>query len=202
MNIRGLSVALFATLIFPAVSNAQDQWNAQKRVRDVSVRTIERAIQCEIGHFAREVQKWQITITSERSKAAYSLSEKIANTGGYDASVKLADFLHAGGNATEGSGIEDTIEFDPYTISVRNEDACSKRDDALVLLDLRECLARAAEVYDHSNFTCNAQINVKKDISGGVGLPVYLVTIGAGGSWEAEYSQGVKVVAPKMKPSK
>jgi hypothetical protein len=197
MIARGLTIGMFATVFLISATQAQAQWSAEKRVRDVGVRTIERAIQCEIGHFAREVLKSKITITPERSLALYSISEKIETAQGYGASVKLGSFFNAGGNYNQNATVEDSIDFDPYAISVKNEAACSKRDDALVLLDLRDCLARVADVYDHSSFKCNAQINVRKDLSGGVGIPIYLVSIGPNASWGAEYSQGVKVVAPK-----
>jgi hypothetical protein len=171
--------------------------NAEQRVRNVSVKTIEKAVQCEIGHFARSIAKQKIT--PDRLRAAYALSEKVATNGGGGVDLGIFSWINFSTHQTQGWDTEADISFDPIHIHADNEKACSRRPDALQLLDLRVCLQRASEVYDHAHIKCGSQINVKRDLSGGVKFPIYVVTLGPEASWGTEYSQGVKVIAPPVR---
>ena len=183
----------FTLLLVAGASTSQAQEGVQY-VNNVSVRTIERAIQCEIGNFAKYISRQKVA--PARMRAAYSLSEKVSNSGGFGMDLGIFSWINLGASQNQGGGSEGDVTFDPVNIHPDNAKACSRRQDALRLMDLRACLQRYAEVYDHANIKCGSQINVKRSFNAGVKVPVYAVTLGPQASWGTEYSQGVKVVAP------
>lgn len=184
---------VFTLVLFAGASTSKAQEGVQ-HVNNVSVRTIERAVQCEIGNFAKYISKQKVAPT--RLKAAYSLSEKVSNNGSLGMDLGIFSWINFGSSQSQGWGSEGEVAFDPVNIHPDNTKACSRRQDALRLLDLRACLQRYAEVYDHANIKCGSQINVKRSFNGGVKFPIYVVTLGPQASWGTEFSQGVKVVAP------
>jgi len=188
-------LAVCSILVVPEVALAQffAPQAAPLAVRDVSLRRIEKAVQCEIGNFAQYVSRQRLT--PNRLNAAYVITEKTTDTAGMGLIVNF--FVVNFGNTTKFDLVGDNVfTFDPINIHTANRRACSKRKDALVLLQLRECLRRAAEVYDHSAMKCGSQVNVKTDISGGAKVPIYYVTFGPNVAWGTEYSRGIQVVAP------
>ncbi|WP_050385836.1 hypothetical protein [Bradyrhizobium pachyrhizi] len=188
--------AVFALALFGWASTSKAQEGVQY-VNNISVGAIERAIQCEIGNFAKYISKQKVA--PARLKAAYSLSEKVSGNGGSGMDLGIFSWINFGASQSQGWGSEGDVTFDPINIHPKNAKACSRRQDALRLLDLRACLQRYAEVYDHANIKCGSQINVKRSFTGGVKFPIYVVTLGPQASWGTEYSQGVKVIAPSAK---
>jgi hypothetical protein len=185
---------LILNLSTPAFS--QD-FGAQ-RVRDVSVTAIERAIQCEIGIFATKVRGQ--SLSPDRLLAGYAISDKLINTSGGGIDIGFA-ILKFGGKVSVGTGDESNVDFDPYNINVKNADACPRPRSAattLKLTGLRECLERNAPVYNHAKITCTTQMNVKKDLSGGLSIP-WIVTFTVAGSRGTDYSYAIKVTAPAKK---
>ena len=190
MFLRICSVAVFFI-----VCNAASAQEAQ-RVRDVGIRAIERAIQCEIGKFANLVRGQHLS--PDRLKAGYAVSEKIVNTGGGGIDIGFA-ILTFGAKQTQGTTDDNELDFDPVNINAQNAKACSRNQTTLQLAGLRECLAGWAPVYDHAKAKCSTQINVKRDLSAGFKVP-WIVTFGPSGSYGTDYSQAIKVNAPPGKP--
>lgn len=184
-------VALCVSL--PAIATAQEF--PVQQVRDLRLPTIQRAIQCELGVFAKRI-RYQ-SLDAKHNKAGYSVTAKVANSGGWGVDLGIFNWIKFGYHDNNTATNDLAVTFRPRNIHPDNAKACSRRADALVLADLRSCLAQVAAVSDDvDNWRCGSQINVKRDLSAGATIPIYAVSFGPSGSYGTEYSQGIRVAVP------
>jgi hypothetical protein len=146
---------------------------------------IRRAIQCEVGHFARLVRSRPLN--RDHLKAAYTISER--HEINREAKFLVPPFIP---HLDRDDGAAPSPKL--FNIDVANELACDK-DRGLELLDLRKCLADGAEGFASSAVKCRSRMHVKKTTDAG-GKPVFFVTFGTHAIWGEDFTQEAEVVSP------
>jgi hypothetical protein len=186
-----MKFALLVAIVLTTTGASAQSWQPLQ-IQKFDESTIQKAIQCELGHFAVSVRRQKLD--HDHLLASVSISSKFQAGNGWGVSLPFFAPKEASDHGYDGSA----KFLKPLNVDVANLGACPKKTQGLELLDLRQCLAEYAPGYLDSEVTCQSHMHVKRTV-GFDGKATFFVTFDANASWDADYLQAAQVIAPAQK---